>query len=381
MTVPLAKPPRVHPGRVVIVSEPDGIVFLAGRLGSLDDSWPLATLVDRLDQRGVRCQIVCISRGRWPEGDPRVLEFPALGNRWLWPLAIRRLRLERQLEDVCLLHIMRDELAAAGLALAEAIAIPYLLTVDDFATLDHGLKLSHRYFRGLVATTAELAADFIDVLDFPAEAISLIAPGIGDPLGSDRTTRGNIPVVGTAGVPRTGSDFSCFLEAAGKIISSGRDTEFLIASQGKGLYELRRQAQSLRIADRVTVADFTTLSERFYGALDVYCQPSLVPSTGRTLTLALAEAVPSVASRVRGLESLIDHGRSGLLVPPGDSHALAASLIELLDDRDQATSLGLFAQEAILDRFNLDRQADLLVDLYRDCLGAASPSVGLPGPL
>ena len=106
-----------------------------------------------------------------------------------------------------------------------------------------------------------------------------------------------------------------------------------------------------------------------------------MPSTGRTLALALAEGVPSVASCMHRLESLIDHGRSGLLVPPGDSQALAASLIELLDDRDQATSLGLFAQEAILDRFNLDRQADLLVDLYRDCLGAASPSVWLPGPL
>ncbi len=363
------------------MSVPDGIVFLAGRLGSLDDCWPLAALVDRLDNRAMRCRIVCLSRGRWPEGDPRVLELPALGNRWLRPLAIRRLRLERQLEDVCLLHVLHDELAAAGLALAEALAIPYLLTVDDFATLDHGLKLSRRYFRGLVATAAELAADFVDVLDFPPAAIRLIAPGISDPPGCDRTTRGNVPVVGTAGVPRTGSGFSCFLEAAGKVIASGRDTEFLIASQGKGLYELRRQAQSLRIADRVTVADFTTLSERFYGALDVYCQPSLVPSTGRTLTLALAEAVPSVASRVRGLESSIDHGRSGLLVPPGDSQALAAGLIELLDDRDKATRLGLFAQETILDRFNLDRQAGLLIDLYRDCLGAASPSAWELRPL
>ncbi|MBV8487099.1 MAG: glycosyltransferase family 4 protein [Planctomycetaceae bacterium] len=361
--------------------EPDSIVFLAGRLGSLDDSWPLAALVDRLDQRAVRWQIVCLSRGRWPEGDPRVLELPALGNQWLRPLAIRRLRLESQLEDACLLHVLRDELAAAGLALAEALAIPYLLTADDFATLDHGLKLSRRYFRGIIATTPELAADFVAVLNFPAEAIRLIAPGISDPPGSDRTTRGNIPVVGTADVPRSGSGFSCFLEAAGKVIASGRDTEFLIASQGKGLYELRRQAQSLRIADRVTVADSTTLSGRFYGALDVYCQPSLVPSTGRTLTLALAEAVPSVASRVRGLESLIDHGRSGLLVSPGDPQVLASGLLELLDDREKATQLGLLAQETMLSRFNLDRQVNLLIDLYRECLGAASPSAWWSRPL
>jgi glycosyltransferase involved in cell wall biosynthesis len=269
---------------------------------------------------------------------------------------------------------LHDELAAPGLALAEAFALPYVLTIDDFATIEHGLKLSRRYFRGLVATAAELASDLVDVLGFPSEAISIIAPGISVPPRPDRTSHGNIPVVGTAGVPRAGSGFGCFLEAAGKVIASGRDAEFLIATHGKGLYELRRHAQSLRIADRVTVADFAVLSERFYGALDIYCQPSLVPSTGRTLTLAVAEGVPSVASRVRGLVSLIDHGRSGLLVPPGDSQALAAGLIELLDDRDRATRLGQFAQEAILDRFDLDREADLLTELYRGCLGAASPS-------
>jgi glycosyltransferase involved in cell wall biosynthesis len=360
------------------VSELSGIIFLAGRLGSLGDGWPLSRLVDRLERRAVRCRIVCHSRGRWPEVDPRVIQLPGLGNRWLRPLAIRRLRLEGQLEGACLLHVLHDDLAAAGLALAEELALPYVLTIDDFATLERGLKLSRRYFRGLVATAAELATDLVDVLGFPAEAISLIAPGIGDPPRSDRTTHGNIPVVGTAGIPRAGSGFSSFLEAAGKVIASGREAEFLIASQGKGLYDLRRHAQSLRIADRVTVADFASLSEHFYGALDVYCQPSLVPSTGRTLTLAMAEAVPSVASRVRGLESLIEHGRSGLLVPPGDAQALSSSLIELLDDRDKATRLGQFAREAILERFDLDREADLLTEFYRACLSATPPSSWVP---
>ena len=131
-----------------------------------------------------------------------------------------------------------------------------------------------------------------------------------------------------------------FSRPRGRCWRTARDAEFLIASQGKDALDLRRHAQSLRIADWVSVADFAAIGPRFWSVLDIYCQPSLVPSTGRTLVLALSEGVPSIATEVKGLRGLIDHGSTGLVVPPGNPESLASAIMELLDHPDRATLIG-----------------------------------------
>ena len=152
-------------------------------------------------------------------------------------------------------------------------------------------------------------------------------------------------MVGTAGPALEGSGFGCFLEAARLVLNSGRDCEFLIARQGDAALDLRRHAQSLGIADRVSVVDFAALGPRIWTVLDLYCQPSLVPSTGRTMALALARSIPSIASRVKVLDTLIDDGTTGLLVPPDQPEALAAAITRMFDDPDQALAMGRHAQE------------------------------------
>jgi len=352
-----------RPGR--IVNDLTEVVFLAGRLGHDDDGWPMTPLIDRLDRRGVQARVVCLSRGCSSSSDPRVLEFPALGNRWLKALSIRRLQMEAGFEHPSVLHVLHEEMADAVLALADAWRLPYVQTVDDFGVLGRGLKLSRRWFRGLIATSPELARELVQGLGFPADRISLIAPGVSPAPATPRSTARKIAVIGTAGPPRESSGFACFLEAARHVLGTGRDAEFLIASQGKDAIDLRRHAQSLRIADRVSVADFAVIGPRFWTVLDIYCQPSLVPSTGRTLALALGEGLPSIATRVKGLHALIDHGSSGLVVPPGNPESLAAAIIDLLDNPDQAVLLGRRGQETIRARFDVEVEADLLASLYR----------------
>ena len=107
------------------------------------------------------------------------------------------------------------------------------------------------------------------------------------------------------------------------------------------------------------------IGPRFWTVLDIYCQPSLVPSTGRTLALALAEGVPTIATQVKGLRGLIDHGSTGLVVPPGSPESLAAAIIDLLENPDQAALMGSRGQEATDHRFDVEIEADLLASLYR----------------
>src|SRR3954447_17423706 len=120
------------------VDDPMEVVLRAGRLGLDDDGWPLAPLLDRLEQRAIVPRVLCLSRGASPGQDPRFLEIPALANRWLRSFAIRRLRIEAGIVGPALLHALHDETADVALALADHWNLPYLQTVDDFGAIERG---------------------------------------------------------------------------------------------------------------------------------------------------------------------------------------------------------------------------------------------------
>jgi glycosyltransferase involved in cell wall biosynthesis len=68
---------------------------------------------------------------------------------------------------------------------------------------------------------------------------------------------------------------------------------------------------------------------------------------------AMACGLPVVASRVAGIPELVEHERSGLLVPPGDAPALAAALERLQEDATLRQALGQAGREKIVRDFNL----------------------------
>jgi D-inositol-3-phosphate glycosyltransferase len=83
-----------------------------------------------------------------------------------------------------------------------------------------------------------------------------------------------------------------------------------------------------------------------YRAADVCVVPSWSESFGLVALEASACAVPVVASAVGGLADLVDHGRTGYLVAPGDVEGFAHYLKELLEDMALARLMGAAALEA-----------------------------------
>ena len=86
--------------------------------------------------------------------------------------------------------------------------------------------------------------------------------------------------------------------------------------------------------------------------------------------LALACALPCIATNVNGLRSLIEHGQDGLLVAAKDPIALQVAIKAVLDDPEFAQRLGENASERVRQRFDIDVEADRLAELYREiCAG------------
>jgi glycosyltransferase involved in cell wall biosynthesis len=79
--------------------------------------------------------------------------------------------------------------------------------------------------------------------------------------------------------------------------------------------------------------------------LDAFVLPSVSEGCPNVLMEAMAVGVPCVASRIGATDILVEHGVSGLLVPYGDSHALAEALSKLREDPELAVYLGRAARE------------------------------------
>jgi glycosyltransferase involved in cell wall biosynthesis len=91
---------------------------------------------------------------------------------------------------------------------------------------------------------------------------------------------------------------------------------------------------------------------RYYAIADVTVLPSLQEATSVTGLEAMASALPVVGTTVGGIPTLIEHGRSGLLVAPGNSEALAAAVIRTLQDPALAESLGAAARHRVCESFS-----------------------------
>jgi len=347
------------------------VLILAGRLKWDDGGWPLPGLLDRLERRGVRLQVLCLSRGGDLTADPRAVEIPMLRKRWLRTFAVRRIWSDGRLEHPDLLHVVHDEMVGLALALSETRQLPYVQTVTGFGTVERGLRLSQRWCRRLVATSPDLVDELVGELGVPSARIALIPPGILAHRATSQEDRASrVPVIGAGGPLEGVSGLVIFLDAAHLVVNAGYDVEFVIASHASGHVVLRHRAQRLDISERVTVADYPIVGPEFWSVVDMYCQPSVDASTGRTLMQALAHAVPCITTNVKGLRALIDSGENGLIVPPADPIALQKAMIMLLDQPEEARRLGRNALERARTRFDLDVEADRLADLYREVAGS-----------
>jgi glycosyltransferase involved in cell wall biosynthesis len=99
----------------------------------------------------------------------------------------------------------------------------------------------------------------------------------------------------------------------------------------------------------------------------------VLPSHREGLPMALLEAMAHgravVATPVGGIPSLIDVGRTGLLVPPGDATALRAAIERLLADRELRRRLGVAAREKVTELCSWDRVIEQTLAAYEAAVG------------
>jgi glycosyltransferase involved in cell wall biosynthesis len=164
-----------------------------------------------------------------------------------------------------------------------------------------------------------------------------------------------------------------FLEATAVLKARYPHARFLVVgetapSDRAYLTELTDLTERLGVADRVTFTGLRSDVPAVLGCADVAVMPSLNEALSNVLLESMAAGAPVVATRVGGTpEALID-GQTGLLVPPGDSEAIATAVMRLLDDRELAIRLGRAAHDLIVRKFSVEQMVRSTETLYMDLL-------------
>lgn len=183
------------------------------------------------------------------------------------------------------------------------------------------------------------------------------------------------PVVGIFAHLIPGKGHEVFLHAVAQVITEMPQVKFLVVGdeffpRDAGYREyLATLSDNLSIKEHVIFTGFRGDVERLMMLTDVCVSASIVSESFPIILLeAGAAGKPVVASRVGGVPEIVDDGTTGLLIPPGNSNAMASALLRLLKNDDERRRMGRMAREKVCLEFTLDKWITKIEKVYREVL-------------
>jgi len=123
--------------------------------------------------------------------------------------------------------------------------------------------------------------------------------------------------------------------------------------------------QSPDIAPRVHLSGYQANASRFCGAFQVFAMPSVErEGLPRAVIEAMARCVPPIVSDVGGMPELVEHGVSGVVVPPRDPARLAEAIAALARDPETRKRVGENARKRIETEFHVEQTAARMLALF-----------------
>jgi glycosyltransferase involved in cell wall biosynthesis len=144
----------------------------------------------------------------------------------------------------------------------------------------------------------------------------------------------------------------------------------IMIGEGALREQIVRQVRTQGLEEQIVLVPACPHSEviSLLRAVDAFVMPSVEEGLGLVAGEAMAAGLPVVATRVNGLSDLIEDGVSGLLVPPGDSHALANAIAKVMMDGKLRQHLGRGGRERIEQHFSIEQILPRWDALYRNIL-------------
>lgn len=337
-------------------------------------------LMERLKDKGIPVLMPAgseelVSPGR----DIKLL--PRLWSARRLPGLVRQLA--QQASEYDLIYVNSKKALLFALPAAWLLAKPLIWHQRDEMQKSSVLPLRHRLSEGLlvwllnryasrIISVSQAAADSFIMAGGRAELPVVIHNGLDPAQYTIVVDRNSVRVA--AGLPLDRRVIGCFGRLTAwkgqavliEALASVPDTHVVMvggAIFGETVYEasLHALAKRLGLAGRVHFLGHRDDLPALMQAVDIVAHPSTqFDPCPRVVLEALHSSVPLIATTVGGTPELVENGVSGLLVPPSDPQALAAAILELLNDRALGVRLAVEGCHQASERFTFNRVVTLV---------------------
>jgi glycosyltransferase involved in cell wall biosynthesis len=140
--------------------------------------------------------------------------------------------------------------------------------------------------------------------------------------------------------------------------------KIIIVGEGPMRLELNKQVKEVQGEDMVFFLGFREDIPQILNSLDVFVLSSDHEGLGSIIMDAMACRLPVVATRVGGIPELVDHQKTGLLVPPQRPKSLANAILKVYGDKKLAQRLGQQGYENVHAKFSAESMALRAIELY-----------------
>jgi glycosyltransferase involved in cell wall biosynthesis len=146
------------------------------------------------------------------------------------------------------------------------------------------------------------------------------------------------------------------------------DATFVIMGKGSFKAEVEQRIAAYSLQNRVALVPAQSDIRPALRNASVFTLPSASEASPNVVIEAMAMGLPIVGTRVGGIPELIEEGRTGLLVNPGDPQGLADALVSLLANPDKAGSMGQAGRERAVARYSLHAMVSKTEAMFMEAL-------------
>jgi glycosyltransferase involved in cell wall biosynthesis len=313
----------------------------------------------------------------------------------------------RVLPDKALCH-EHNGLFCVGAAFAcKRLGIPYVLTFSADPLFERNLVgkplkgihyrvasweagFTYRLAKRIICVSTPAKKHLIDAWGVEADKVVVIPNGVDshhfhpdyDPVPiRDSLRLGNAPVIGFLGGFQPWHGIEILVESLVAVGEKFPEAKLLLIGDGRARASIEEKIDSLRLRSKVIITGMVPLSKapEYLSVVDIAVLP--YPAFEKELWFSplklyeyMAAGKAIVASRSGQIAEVIEDGRNGLLVEPGDVQALAAALLRLLGHPGERYRLGQNARLQAVEKHSWEQYINQVESVYFDVLDSTGSS-------
>jgi glycogen synthase len=278
---------------------------------------------------------------------------------------------------------------SAAITLKEILSVPLLSTIHatehgrnngiytEMQQFIHDKELQLTACSDQIIVCSEyMREELLTVFHIPTEKLAVIPNGIDqvvdvdvDPAALFPSLRNKEYVFSVGRIVKE-KGFETIIDAAAIAKETGKNIYFVIAGKGPMLEEYRKILVERQVEDHLVFIGYVTDKQRNALLLNskIAVFPSLYEPFGIVALEAMILAKPTIVSKTGGLQGIVKHLQTGLLMVPGDARSLLENIDFLLQDSQKAIDIGTKGMQIVKSLYGWKRVASQTVQVIEDTL-------------